>query len=376
MSAALIELVSRGVQDQYLTGSPEISYFRQNYRKHTNFSSKVERLDYIGTFGADNEVLIPIPSKGDLLGAIWVEHPKIGSIQNDNTGFFSSDSTKPTEFSLWIGGQQVCVMDSLYIQGVHNLLYRPDQAKASCAITTNNVKGNLRGVDVGTSASDHYLIPFFFGEGDYTKCLPLIALQHHAVEIRIKCRNGSFNVTGSPKVYAQFHMLDTDERAYFVEKQHDLLFTEVQTQVAANTDTDYDLSYFNHPVRAFHIVSGNATGNHWSDEWTFEKASLYVNGVVHSDELSNVYHHTIVPELHCSALPDTSLDDVPVYTWPFSLVLNTPSRPTGSINMSRCDTAMIKLQGVSGGNNLHRMYATSWNILTIRDGMAGKKFSS
>jgi hypothetical protein len=264
MSAALIELVSRGVQDQYLTGSPEISYFRQNYRKHTNFSSKVERLDYIGTFGADNEVLIPIPSKGDLLGAIWVEHPKIGSIQNDNTGFFSRDSTKPTEFSLWIGGQQVCVMDSLYIQGVHNLLYRPDQAKASCSLTTNGVKGNAHGIDVNTEASDHYLIPFFFGEGDYTKCLPLIALQHHAVEIRIKCRNGTFNVTGSPKVYAQFHMLDTDERAYFVEKQHDLLFTEVQAQVAANTDTDYDLSYFNHPCRAFHIVSGKATGSHWS----------------------------------------------------------------------------------------------------------------
>ena len=47
MSAALIDLVSVGVQDVHLTGSPEASFFRQSYRRYTNFSMKPERLDYI-----------------------------------------------------------------------------------------------------------------------------------------------------------------------------------------------------------------------------------------------------------------------------------------------------------------------------------------
>jgi hypothetical protein len=56
MSAALIDLVSKGAQDVYITGSPEVSFFRQNYKRHTNFSIKPERMDYIGSFGSSNEI--------------------------------------------------------------------------------------------------------------------------------------------------------------------------------------------------------------------------------------------------------------------------------------------------------------------------------
>ena len=45
MSAALIDLVSKGAQDVYITGEPQVSFFRQNYRRHTNFSIKPERMD-------------------------------------------------------------------------------------------------------------------------------------------------------------------------------------------------------------------------------------------------------------------------------------------------------------------------------------------
>ena len=71
MSAALIELVSVGAQDVYITGDHEVSFFRQNYKRYTNLAMKPERLDYIGTFGANNEVVIPVRSKGDLMSYIW-----------------------------------------------------------------------------------------------------------------------------------------------------------------------------------------------------------------------------------------------------------------------------------------------------------------
>ena len=72
MSAALIDLVSVGAQDVYITGDPQVSFFRQNYKRHTNFSIKPERMDYIGVFGSGNEVSIPIKSKGDLLSYVWI----------------------------------------------------------------------------------------------------------------------------------------------------------------------------------------------------------------------------------------------------------------------------------------------------------------
>ena len=60
MSAALIDLVSKGAQDVFITGDPQVSFFHQNYKRHTNFSIKPERLDYVGTFGSGNEVVIPL----------------------------------------------------------------------------------------------------------------------------------------------------------------------------------------------------------------------------------------------------------------------------------------------------------------------------
>ena len=225
MSAALIDLVSVGAQDVYITGDPQVSFFRQNYKRHTNFSIKPERLDYIGTFKSSNEVSIPIRSKGDLLSYIWIENANINSNNSNHSLFKSangtSDDTSPTEFSLWIGGQEVTKLDSLFINTVHNTLYNESQAKATCAVTTQ---------DAGDNASTgSYVIPFFFSE-DWTKSLPLVGLQYHEVEIRIKCRNGTFSPPSPPKVYGSYIFLDTDEREFFSQQEHEILITQTQFQ--------------------------------------------------------------------------------------------------------------------------------------------------
>ena len=154
MSAALIELVSVGAQDVYITGDPQVSFFRQNYKRHTNFAMKPERMDYIGTFGANNEVSIPIRSKGDLMSYIWIESNGIAGVQENATGLFSNAAASPTEFSLWIGGQKVSQLDSLFIQGVHNPLMRDTTAMASMAVATKARKENNTG--------NHYMITLLF----------------------------------------------------------------------------------------------------------------------------------------------------------------------------------------------------------------------
>ncbi|ADQ91142.1 hypothetical protein MpV1_219c [Micromonas sp. RCC1109 virus MpV1] len=365
MSAALIELVSVGAQDVYITGSPQVSFFRQNYKRYTNFAMKPERMDYIGTFGASNEVTIPIRSKGDLMSYIWIEADGIAEVQQNSDGLYSNNAANPTEFQLWIGGQKVSELDSLYIQGVHNPLMRDSSAKASFAVTTNARKENHTG--------NHYMIPFFFGE-DWTKALPLVALQYHDVEIRVKCRDG-FNPTGTHKVFGNYIYLDTDERKYFTDTEHELLITQIQHQLTSNTDTDIDLSYFNHPVKSLHLVSGAASGVNWADEYNFSTASLYINGTALFENTSNVYHHDVVPEMHCTDLPDNILDDLPTYSWPFCLTMSK-MQPTGSLNFSRIDNAKLVLNNPTGGNQLHRVYGVNYNILRIKNGMAGVAFGN
>ena len=365
MSAALIDLVSKGAQDVFITGEPQVSFFRQNYKRHTNFSMKPERMDYIGSFGASNEITVPIRSKGDLLSYIWVEDTLISNIATNTDGLFSADASNPTTFQLWIGGQKVSELDSLFIQGAYNPLLRDNSAKASCTVTTNVAKEN--------HGQNHFMIPFFFGE-DWTKALPLVALQYHEVELRIKCRDG-YTPQGTPKIYGNYIYVDTDERKYFTETEHEILFTQTQYQPSTSTDTEMDLSYFNHPVKSIHLISGAAAGQKWYDEYTFGTSSLYINGTALFENSSNVYHHNIVPQMHCTDLPDDVLDDLPTYSWPFCLSMSK-AQPSGTLNFSRIDNAKLLVNNVSGGNNLHRVYAVNFNILRIKNGMAGVAFGN
>jgi hypothetical protein len=296
---------------------------------------------------------------------LWIEDTNISNVATNTDGFFSADASNPTTFELWIGGQKVSELDSLFIQGVYNPLLRDNSAKASCTVTTNIAKDN--------HGQNHFMIPFFFGE-DWTKVLPLVALQYHEVEIRIKCRDG-YTPQGTPKVYGNYIYLDTDERTFFTETEHELLITQTQYQPATSTDTELDLSYFNHPVKSLHLVSGAAAGQKWYDEYTFSTSSLYINGTPLFENTSNVYHHNIVPQMHCTDLPDDVLDDLPTYSWPFCLTMSK-SQPTGTLNFSRIDNAKLMVNNVSGGNTLHRVYAVNYNILRIKNGMGGIAFGN
>jgi len=374
MSAALIDLVSVGAQDVYITGDPQVSFFRQNYKRHTNFSIKPERMDYIGTFESGNEVSIPIKSKGDLLSYVWIENANINSRANDDSIFRSIgpggsvSETSPTEFSLWIGGQEVTKLDTLFINTVHNTLYNESSAKASCAMTTQDGGDNV--------STGSYVIPFFFSE-DWTKSLPLVGLQYHEVEIRIKCRNGTFSLGSSPKVYGSYVFVDTDEREFFANGEHELLITQTQHQPMSASDTSIDLTYFNHPVKAVHIAAGNGndSGDRQVTSYAFTDASMFINGVPLFENMTHEYHRNVVPSRHCSIL-NTTVDSEQIYTWPFCLTMNK-SQPTGTLNFSRIDNAKININGPSDANlDMIRAYAVNYNILRIKNGMGGIAFGN
>ena len=374
MSAALVDLVSVGAQDAYITGEPQVSFWRQNYKRYTNFAIKPERMDYIGTFNGGSEVVVPIRSKGDLLSYVWIEHPNISNVGVNTDAFHSTDDTSVTEFSLHIGGQEVCRMDSLYVQGVHNVILREGQSKASCAVTTAEVADNAKGVS--GSAGDHYIIPFFFSE-DWTKSLPLVGLQYHDVELRIKCRSGLGNLAAAPKIYGMYAYLDTAEREYFTSQDHELLITQTQYQPVTKTDTSIDLTYFNHPVQSLHLTTSNVSGTGWVSDYSFDKASLYINGLALFENMSNTFHHNVVHEMHASSLAPSSLDVLPLFSWPFCLTMNR-SQPSGSLNFSRIDNAKLTIQSPKSDarEGLYRVYAVNYNILRIKDGMAGIAFSN
>ena len=161
-----------------------------------------------------------------------------------------------------------------------------------------------------------------------------------------------------------------------VNHEHELLITQTQYQPMTATDVDVDLTYFNHPVKAIHVVSSIADGTTWSTNWSFDDSTLYINGTPLFENTSATYHHNVVPEMHCSVLTPNVLNTTSMFTWPFCLTMNK-SQPTGSLNFSRIDNAKLVLNGTTNrGGALVRTYAVNYNILRIKDGMGGVAFAN
>ena len=73
MGGGLMQLVAYGAQDIYLTGNPQITFFKVVYRRHTNFAIESIEQTYNGTAGENEKISVTISRNGDLLSQVWLE---------------------------------------------------------------------------------------------------------------------------------------------------------------------------------------------------------------------------------------------------------------------------------------------------------------
>jgi hypothetical protein len=70
----LMQLVAYGMQDVYLTGNSQITFFKNLYRRHTNFSVEaVEQTFQSASKQFGNRLVAVISRNGDLLHRLWLE---------------------------------------------------------------------------------------------------------------------------------------------------------------------------------------------------------------------------------------------------------------------------------------------------------------
>ena len=69
----LLQLVATGKQDLFLTGNPQISFFKMVYRRHTNFAVESQAMYFDGTPNFGQRITCLIPRRGDLLGKVYLD---------------------------------------------------------------------------------------------------------------------------------------------------------------------------------------------------------------------------------------------------------------------------------------------------------------
>ena len=457
MGGGLLQLVAYGAQDVYLTGNPQITFFKVVYRRHTNFAIEAIQQTPTGSNSLGSRASFQITRNGDLIHRVYFN----GKIKNNNTNTgtahnvalvpnFGQRLLKTVE--LEIGGQRI---DKHYSEWLYiwNELSLP--------------MGKRSGYNTMVGANDANLCTKLAGEGSYELyvplefwfcrnvglALPLIALQYHEVKINIEyesaanlvdvgisnlcesedgagCTNGNKKATDSTaafevvdgagtataelrfatntdislsdaNLWVDYVFLDTDERRRFAQLSHEYLIEQLQftgtdtITASASADSMKPVRLnFNHPCKELiWAVKKNDTGTlipFWNNFSTAEslnanttannydnssnptmQAKIMLNGNDRFATRKGDYFSLVQPYQHHENTPDVNHNGINVYSFALK---PEEHQPSGTLNMSRIDTAVLSLSSSVPGT-IH-VYAVNYNVLRILSGMGGLAYSN
>ena len=300
MGGGLMQLVAYGAQDVYLTGNPQITFFKVVYRRHTNFSMETIQQTIDGTSQlsetATTSGTVTISRNGDLISKIYVR------CDQDGTDGISGDSLIDNVI-LEIGGQQIDKHTKEWLQIWAELTTNESKATGYKYLTGGFSNTLMTGAE---TSQQSIMVPlqFWFCRNPGLS-LPLIALQYHEVKLRFTwgsgaaasgiSRKANAAVTPTVEVWCDYIYLDTDERRRFAQVSHEYLIEQLQYNAEGSAKSAYNIN-LNHPVKE--LIWTNDT-----DDITTQKARLTLNGHDRFAAQTREYfqikqpldHHTSVP---------------------------------------------------------------------------------
>ena len=391
-----MQLVAYGAQDIYLTGNPQITFFKVVYRRHTNFSMEAIQQTWNGSSIASGRCTATISRNGDLISRMYVEVGGEVAQSHSNPGV-----NWITNVELEIGGQKIDKHSGKFME-VYAELTQPnpsgirghieDAANATGTLFQRmSGHGGVAGNDGGAIAGQRYNVPlqFWFCRNPGL-ALPLIALQYHEVKVILDhLITTTFTDAALNNLWVDYIYLDTDERRRFAQQSHEYLIEQVQEQGLSN-NANNELN-FNHPVKeliwAAHAgVAGNRASLR-DQLTTITGVLLKLNG---HDRFAarhpNYFTQTQVWEHHSGFggldsqpvdfgggdVPQRNNDSIGVYSFALK---PEEHQPSGTCNFSRIDNASFQTTGDSLRAETD-MYAINYNVLRIMSGMGGLAYSN
>ena len=312
MGGGLMQLVAYGAQDVYLTGNPQITFWKVTYRRYTNFSIESIEQTFNGQADFGRRVTCTISRNGDLAYRTYLQVtlPEInqamanqfnGTATSPNNGVYARWLDFPGEqlisqVEVEIGGQRI---DRQYGDWMHiwqQLTLTAEQQRGYYKMVGNTTQltfitdPSFAAID-GPCSSDAprqvcaprnalpettLYVPFQFW---YCRnpglALPLIALQYHEVKINLDLRPideclwavsslGDCDSSNALKVrtaynqslvaaslYVDYVFLDTDERRRMAQNPHEYLIEQLQftgDESVGSSSNKIKLN-FNHPCK-------------------------------------------------------------------------------------------------------------------------------
>jgi hypothetical protein len=278
MGGGLMQLVAYGAQDVYLTGNPQITFFKVVYRRHTNFAMESIEQTFNGTGAFGNKVQCPVVRNGDLITKMYLRTTVSAGNSTTASGNYTNvrwawvtslGHALISSVELEIGGTRIDKHWGEWLTIWNELSRKIGQDRGY-----NTMIGNVPQLTVLDYQHPAYTmwvpLKFFFCRFDGL-ALPLIALQYHEVRINFEfvtvdqClvfENAS-STTGKGlasalgltlsdcSLYVDYIYLDSEERKRFAQASHEYLIEALQfpgSESITGTNSKFRLN-LNHPCK-------------------------------------------------------------------------------------------------------------------------------
>ena len=415
MGGGLLQLVAYGAQDVYLTGNPQITFFKVVYRRHTNFAIESIQQTYNGQTEFGNTINCTVSRNGDLINRVYVEIDVKGlgaATGQEHVRYVNYLGLKLLKnVVVEIGGQQI---DKHYSDWmfIWNELSLPIGKRYGYDKMVGANGDELSELDENISTKLYIPLEFWFCR-NIGLALPLIALQYHEVKFKIDFSEkedialmyesdasikAGAELSSDAKakigqlvcnIYVDYIFLDTDERRKFAQLSHEYLIEQLQFTGEEQYNQQIRLN-FNHPVKELIWVSKWAQNSsdtynslvNWNNysiedkvnehgKNSFVQGSIKLNG---NDRIANResrYFDLVQPYQHHTNIPKNGGINV------YSFALKPEEhQPSGTLNMSRIDSAHLhlKITDTEKKKGTVLIYAVNYNVLRILSGMGGLNF--
>jgi hypothetical protein len=411
--AGRLRLAATGVQDEWLTGEPQFSYFLANFKRHSKFAFDYVESQFDGDIDFDKSIICKIPGdKGDLVRnmtlKITLSDPKPDDGDENDMVWSPSVITHMIEYAeLLIGGQPIQRLTGEYIY-MHQQLHNTNDDIEQTLYFLNGHGNFLSYADPYTYFLD---LPFYFYRNP-SLAIPTCALTKQVVEVRIKLKplidvvrnisatdpaDNFLDANASIKKFSldsEFVYLTEEERSFLMTRPLDYVITQVQMSKFVMKPGENKKSVmlnFRHPVRELLFVSQNELAyllnmsNYYNSivnaELRFNNEVVFNRDGLFLEYEQALKHHVNVPSFE--TLTTQTFNGVkPILgpskfgTYSFAMKPELP-HPTGQVNMSRISHKLFTIE-ISPINSVYenttRIYAVNYNVLHIASGLAGLKF--
>ena len=428
MGGGLLQLVAYGAQDVYLTGNPQITFFKVVYRRHTNFAIEAIEQTPTGSNSLGSRVSFQITRNGDLIHRVYfygVITAPSSATSNDAVALVPNFGHKLLKtIELEIGGQRIDKHYSEWLYIWNELSLPIGKRNGYNVMVGANARNIATKLVQGESYELYVPLEFWFCR-NVGLALPLIALQYHEVKINIEYENealmkdtgaknftlveelktaGTTTANGSlsnnltlklekATLWVDYIFLDTDERRRFAQLSHEYLIEQLQfTGADSITSSGESMKSirmnFNHPCKELvwtikdtttdvywnnYSSAGNGLHNndHLDSTNPVTSAKIMLNGNDRFATRKGDYFSLVQPYQHHENTPDKFHQGINVYSFALK---PEEHQPSGTLNMSRIDTAVLSLSSSITG--VISIYAVNYNVLRILSGMGGLAYSN